>query len=176
MLKKSINHELKAFSLLEVMVVLFVISIGLLAVISLSAESTKIQGGNKNAVIASQLAAEGIEIVKGARERNYLMRYNENLVAPFDQFIEPGLKKADVSLIKTETISSSSEAILYLSESGFYVHELTINDTPFKRTIDITDIGDYYLLTCIVSWTDRGQEYSYTLERRLYDYSADIIL
>ena len=58
------------FSIAEVVVAVFVISTGLLAIISLIINSLNYSMLSRDQVIASQLAQEGIELVRNVRDNN----------------------------------------------------------------------------------------------------------
>lgn len=61
----------KAFSLIEVMIGLFVFTMGMLAIFALLSSSLRVSDYNRNALIASQLAVEQIEVLRNIRDTNY---------------------------------------------------------------------------------------------------------
>jgi prepilin-type N-terminal cleavage/methylation domain-containing protein len=63
----------KAFTLLEIIIVIYIISLGLVGVMSLFLQTIKVQNINKNKLIASQLAQEGIETIRNIRDENWIL-------------------------------------------------------------------------------------------------------
>lgn len=61
----------KAFSLIEVIFGVFVISIGLAAATSLMTENTRNSMDTRDSIVALQLAQEGIELVRNLRDNNW---------------------------------------------------------------------------------------------------------
>lgn len=60
----------KGFSIAEVLLSIFLLSVGMIAIISLMANSIKNNANNRNSIIATQLAQEGIELVRNRRDLN----------------------------------------------------------------------------------------------------------
>ena len=61
----------KAFSIIEVMIGVFIFSLWLVAIYALLVSSLSLSEYNKNAIIASQLAVEQVEIMRNIRDTNY---------------------------------------------------------------------------------------------------------
>jgi len=60
-----------AFSIIEVMIGVFIFSLWLVAIYALLISSLSLSEYNKNAIIASQLAVEQIELIRNVRDTNY---------------------------------------------------------------------------------------------------------
>jgi len=60
-----------AFSIIEVLIWIFVFSLGLVAIYSLLVTSLKVNDYNKNAIIGWNLAREQIELLRNIRDTNY---------------------------------------------------------------------------------------------------------
>lgn len=77
-LKKLSFHrprkDLTGFTLLESIVAIYILVVGLTSVISLTANSLSAVSRFKQELIASNLAQEGLELVKNKRDSNYLTR------------------------------------------------------------------------------------------------------
>ncbi len=69
MVKKYTSY--KAFSIIEVMVGIFIFSLWLVSIYALLASSLNTSDYSKNAIIASNLAREQIELFKNIRDTNY---------------------------------------------------------------------------------------------------------
>ena len=70
-MKKKHISELNAFSIVEVLVGIFIFSLGLVSVFMLLASSLHVNELNKNKIIASNLAWEQLELVRNIRDTNY---------------------------------------------------------------------------------------------------------
>lgn len=162
MFKKNIKTE-AAFSLVEMIVVLFVISVGLIGVLSLVIQNIQSQSLNKDNIIAYQLAQEGIELVRKTRDSNWLasVDWNLNLV--------DGTYYMDY-LDATPNISNVSTGKLYKG-GGYYSHDSSGEETSFSRLLKIESIDANHLrVYSIVSWFNRDKTFEYKLETELYDW------
>lgn len=72
----------KAFSIIEVLIGIFIFSMWLMSVYMLLQSSININLDNKNRIIASNLAREGIELVRNIRDSNYETLHLYNQVNP----------------------------------------------------------------------------------------------
>ncbi len=154
----------KAFTLLEVVIVTFIISLGLLGVFSLFLQTIKVQNVNKNVLIASQLAQEGIEIVRNIRDENWDIignNFDDNL--PDGRYAYDYLRNResvdDVDDIDTNLKIDTDFYLIYGSESS-----------PFNRMIEITNNIDYLDIVCTVQWDERGDKKQYVTQAFLYDW------
>lgn len=68
-MQKYLSHTW--FSIIEVLVGIFIFSLGLVAIYWILVSSLKVNDYNKNAIIASNLAREQIEIIRNIRDTNY---------------------------------------------------------------------------------------------------------
>ena len=67
------RYTSSAFSIIEVLIWIFVFSLGLVSIFALLTSSLSVNDRNKNSIIASNLAREQIELIKNIRDRNYLV-------------------------------------------------------------------------------------------------------
>jgi len=160
------SHKNKpAFTLVEVVAVLFVIAVGLIGVLSLIVQNIQSQNINKNSITAYQLAQEGLELVRNVRDDNWLASeaWNRNL--------NPGFYFMDYRHNFPLPQFSSEDAALYQNTEGFFIHEPGEAPTVFRRVIEIQNINaDSIRVFSRVSWTDRDRGFSYELETLLYDW------
>lgn len=166
------RKEKKAFTLVEIIVILFIISVGLLGVLSLVIQNIQSQVINKNNIIAYQLAQEGIELVRKTRDANWLqggVSWNDSL--------SNGNYYMDYSHQAPISISgNSNSANLYIESysdgSFFYTHSSSGNrKTNFSREIELQSLGANRMLVKVkVIWKERDKESNYNLETILYDW------
>lgn len=154
----------KGFTLLELIVCVFIISLGLIGVLSLVIQNVQAQYINKNSLIASQLAQEGLELTRNIRDNNWL-----TAGANWDDGLAAGTYKVDYS----NGISSASginEAKLYINANGFYDHINTGTASGFNRLITVSDSTDSITITCLVEWYERGFTHRYSAQTILYNW------
>lgn len=165
--RKKHNSSKKAgFSLVEVLAVLFVVSMGLIGVLSLIVQSVQVRYINKNAMIAYQLAQEGVELMRHVRDTNW--RQSE----PWLFGMGTGQYCIDYeNVIPIPTTGQGCR--LYIDQNGFYDHTQEAEDTStdFFRRMDVNAIATTSAqVISVISWKDHGQDYSYRLETMLYDW------
>jgi len=168
-----------AFSLLETVVVLFIVSVGLLGVLTLVVNSQKTRTLNKNALVAQYLAREGIELIRNVRDTNWLESTSSAPIA-WNRYIEgspSGINyRVSYDNFIPEPITDISEAKLQFStgtDSNFYTHATGSPDSMFSRMVTITaadSAAPSSTVSVLVQWLDQGQTYSYTLDTLLYDW------
>ncbi len=71
--------NIKAFSIIEIMVWIFVFSLWITSVFAIISSTMQINDYNKNHIIASNLAREQIELIRNIRDSNYkkIQKYNQ---------------------------------------------------------------------------------------------------
>ena len=73
------NNSKKAFSIIEVLLGIFVFALWMVAIFGIISSTVNINDYNKNYIIASNLASEQLELVKNIRDSNYvkIQKYNQ---------------------------------------------------------------------------------------------------
>ena len=166
----NILKNKKGFSIAEIVVVLFIMSMGMVGVLSLSARNIKTQNINKNRIIAHQLTQEGLEIIRNVRDWNWK---NSN---DYNVGLSNGNYRVDYSGYLQYTTANIDSAKLQIKDDGtyigFYVHDSNEPDSIFSRLITIaTNDANSIKVTCLVQWNDRGGIYQYTSQELLYDWN-----
>ena len=170
--------------MLEITVAIGIIVVGLLGVVSLVVQNLQVQNMNKNYLIASMLAQEGLELVRNKRDTNWLLgatgdewKYGRNYVNNLD-IVQNGNYTVDLDGVINNAADSISdpEAKLYIDGYGFYFHPglpTTATTTPFFRIINITEhASDENILgaSSTVLWQERGRTHKYVAETWLYNW------
>ena len=147
------------FTLLEVVIATFILTMGITAAVNLIGSNIQLIGASKNRVIAASLAQEGIEVVRALRDTNWI---NGRV---FDDALSFG----------DSCVDYSSDA-LFACDFKLYWDALRYTHagptlTPFERKISITDgtdseSVDFLRIQSIVTW----EENSITVEEHLYDW------
>lgn len=167
-IKKISNNS--GISILEVVVAMMIITMGMVGVLSLVIQNVEAQYINKNILMASGLAQEGLELVRNARDLNWLTpgnAWNQNIVGDGTYTMDYG----GPASIKTAVNSiDEAGARLYVDSNGFYTHTATAAATNFYRLITVVDQGDYLDIKCAIRWKDGAQNHDYTAETYLYNW------
>ncbi|MEI6835484.1 MAG: hypothetical protein WCK59_01575 [Candidatus Falkowbacteria bacterium] len=159
------------FSLIEILAVLFVVSTSLLGILSLINQNIQVQSINRNNLIASSLAQEGVELIRQTRDSNWRagVAYGTNLGT--------GSYRIDYRQDAPTPVSTLSEAQIYL-KNGFYVNnsggETGLTPTIFYRQVFLNKPSGYLgaplQVRVLISWTDRKHPYNYELRTLLFDW------
>ncbi len=80
-MKKNNSHK-KALSIIEIMVGIFIFTLGISAVYMVISSTSRINTYNKNQIIASNLAREQIELIRNIRDTNYARLQKWNTLRP----------------------------------------------------------------------------------------------
>lgn len=176
----NIFREQKAFSLIEVVAVIFIITFGLVGVLALAQRSIGASNINKNELIASQLAQEGLELVRNKRDENWLKGYNWKTGDGVTNETDI-IQDSNYALDKTGNIIESANIIgdvntrLGIDGGGYYSQDtanLPFVWTNFYRIIEVTDNqADYVEIKCTVQWKDQGGTKNYSVSTILYNWN-----
>ena len=167
-------------SIIELIAVIFVISLGLTGVLSLVIKNIEVQHINKNILAASGLAQEGLEIVRNIRDANWLIPGNDWAKdvagASGDSTYAIDFRGRNNIIMAANNIDDEAARLYIISggaTAGLYTHEAADNTaTNFYRLITVTgDPTDGYLdVKCHIRWKDLGRNYNYTAETYLYNW------
>ena len=142
-----------------------IIVLGLVGVLSLVIQNIEAQYVNKNVLIASDLAGEGLELVRNARDLNWLTPGNDwrqNIIGDYAMDY-----RGPMSINQAVNSLDDAGARLYVDSNGFYAHEVTARPTNFYRFISVEDLGDYLDVKCFIRWKDGAQNHEYKAETYL---------
>lgn len=158
----------QGFTLIEVITILFIVSLALVGILSLVVQSLNSQSYNKNNLIAYQLAQEGIELIRHVRDSNWRANqaWNNNLGAGEAVYYMDYLDTAP------HPLTSPGQNILRLDSAGFYSHDPSGTPSGFSRTMKVDSInaGHALILVVEIAWLDHDRNYFYDLDTYLYDW------
>ncbi|OIO52874.1 MAG: hypothetical protein AUJ11_00155 [Parcubacteria group bacterium CG1_02_44_65] len=166
---KIFNNQ--GISILEVIVAILIITIGMIGVMSLVIQNVEAQYINKNILIASGLAQEGLELARNTRDLNWLTAgnaWNQDIVGDGTYAIDyRGRSSINLSV---NTINDAG-ARLYVNSSNLYTHSSVGGTaTNFYRLISVADHTSYLDVSCTIRWKEGSQNHDYTAETYLYDW------
>jgi len=153
------KNNKKAFSMIEILIWIFVFTLGITSVYTIISSTIRINDYNKNYIIASNLAREQIEQVRNIRDSNYEVLKPYNLKNPnwtnydfIDKFqswsgytIENDYDISASFPIKVNTINISNinEYQLCLDSLNRYTYDCTTTEnikTRFYKYINIEEL------------------------------------
>lgn len=166
---RKFRQSLPGFSLVEVITVLLVISLGLVGVLSLISQNVKSQNINEKALVAHQLAQEGIEIARSIRDSNWRMGID------WRDGLGDGTYYGDFDNTALTLAPSLGYGKLVQDASGLYYSapNTTATSSIFSRLISIDSLAapeNGIIVNSVIYWTDHGQNFSYPLQAYLYDW------
>lgn len=171
----NINNRF-GFSIIEVIAAFTIIAIGLVGVLALVNQNIQAQVVNRNMLIASQLAQEGLELVRNKRDTNWLISGNDwktgaGAGTPSD-IVQDLTYTIDYSGNIGGGVNSidGTGANLSINVNGFYNHVVADAPSPFYRLITVQDSGDWVEVNSQVRWKERGGTKDYTASTLLYNW------
>lgn len=164
-MKKYFTNN-RGFTLMEVTVVMAIVTIGMLGVSSLVVQNIQTENVNKNYLVASMLAQEGIELIRNIRDANWLNpgnSWNDGLVLDGNYSID------QAGIYPGADVITDNEAHLFVNAGGYYNHSAGAS-TPYYRLIEVDDRTDYLIATSTVEWQERGKKQRYIITTNLYNW------
>jgi prepilin-type N-terminal cleavage/methylation domain-containing protein len=157
----------RGFSIIEVMVAVSILTIGMIAVLTMSEQTIKVVKFNKDKLTASQLAQEGLELVRNKRDKNWL--------TPPGEWKSGIIGDGSYTIDYTGAINDEPDSIdgdgakLKYDASYFFWHGAG-TATIFSRLINAVDNGSYVEVNCTVRWREKGEAHDYMATILLYDW------
>jgi len=149
------------FTLLEVIIAMFIILVGLVGILTLANLSLKSASLSKMRLIASGLAQEGIEVVRNMRKSQLEWDDWYNGVSNGDYRVQ----------YNSASLLSFAETPLKLDKaSGLYQYD-SGDRTPFYRKVTLSKISNNEVKVVVeVKWQLKGGWHYLTLEDRLWNW------
>lgn len=159
------------FTLIEVLLAVFLITIGMAGVFGLVWQTTSFTESSFSEFTAAYLVQEGFEIVRNIRDSNWLAQREDS-----DLAWSNGLTDCEAGCEGDYTSTSLEEyQNRYLKlKNGFYVYTPASKpETKFKRKITVEENvqnSDILEITVEVSWRQRGRDKSISAQENLYNW------
>lgn len=169
-IKKYFSNQ-PAFSLIEIMAVILIVSLGLVGTVNLAIQNIQAQVINKDNLIAYQLAQEGLELVRQNRDTNWI-NGDDWLLS-----LSTGKYCVDYRNLAPYSVNAINDCPLYFTADHKYYSPDINGEVPitefsnFYRIVEINASTSSASVMSIVSWTSRnGGVQNYNLETMLYDW------
>ena len=163
------------FTLIEVIVAIFIITVGVGGTVTLINQTISFTQITSSKLVATYLVQEGIEIVKNIRDSNFLEIHKTGTGNWTDDL--DGCSPSDNKFCEGDYAGSSLTSydvpfegnFLEIGGLGFYNYGSGI-ETPFKRKITITPGIDILEVLVEVIWEERGRTHIVTIQEDLYKW------
>jgi type II secretory pathway pseudopilin PulG len=131
---KCLNINItKGFTLVEVIVAIFLLTVGIIGVSALITSTISSATHSSQKLVAAYLAQEGIEIVRNIRDTNWIEQVT-NPAIPWDEGIPEGSWEADYT---SETLDNSyTGKFLNIGSNGFYHYSGGSSALPEKIALE----------------------------------------
>jgi len=176
----------KGFTLLEVIVAIFLLSISVIGILSLINQTIVSSQITSSRLIASYLAQEGIEIVKNLRDTNFLKIHKGEIINWYDNILCCSSPPCDWTQDYTcegdyndSSLTAFQDRQLKI-DGNFYQYSASATETPFKRKIIIFDMEDLnsppdglpdkIKVQVEVSWQERVRTHQVTAQENIYQW------
>jgi prepilin-type N-terminal cleavage/methylation domain-containing protein len=163
----------RAFTLIEVIISIFIILVGILGVFFATQSIISYITLSNSKLTASYLAQEGIELVRNMRDNNWL----EVGSPSWDTGLTNCSAGCEIDYNDSNFTAYSGNFLKIESVSGLYGYEAGAQ-TKFKRKIEIIPvdnvpadgINDILEITVSIEWSERGGNYSIEAKEKLYNW------
>lgn len=165
----------KGFTLLEVVIAVFLIIVGTTAVFVLITRTISIMAVSSSRLVAAYLVQDGIEIIRSIRDTNWIeIKTGSNSGLPPEDWKEglTACSPCEVDYMDTtfnDPSLSFTDQPLRIDGNGFYNYT-SGTLTKFYRQISINPGSDILEVTVTVTWEERGKSYSHTAREDLYNW------
>ena len=160
-LKNKKNKQLKknqaGFMMIEAAFSIFIVGTILITFMAVMASVYRTEFAKRDLIIASNLAQEGIEIVRNTRDNNW--KQNKKAFDP------PFLSSSNHCVDYYGNVVVCGNKFRINTANGFYQYPVSAGDmvTKFSRTINISDGGESRVVTSVVSWDSKSISMTDTL-------------
>lgn len=139
----------RGFTLIETLVALVLVTVAMGPVFILATSSVNVASRIEHNLIASDLAQEGVEVVRNIRDTNWLTG------AAFDNNLPTGTWRVQWDTVGGGLMAVGSNPVLKKS-NGLYNYTVG-TDTVFRRTVTISkpNSGELVVISSM-TWIERG--------------------
>lgn len=152
--KKISSFKKSGFSLIEVIIALFILTVGILAVMELEVLSYRSSADARDQIVAASLAQDALELVFNVKDNN---KFSGGGVDQF-QYIPLGLVCIDGTYNYTSGVSigCSGATQLYFDNANGFVNSSGAGNiaTKFFRKIEVINSGTDKIVAAYVSWNN----------------------
>lgn len=170
----------KGFTLIEVLIGLFIAVIASVSVAQVIASTNKVVDAGRKTFIATNIAHEGLELTREIRDDTWLSNNNRSKWMSLSGLCPDTATHTytiDPEMARVNTVQNDSQQELYKQSNGEWTHNKNSGtDTGYGRlmTIDCTNVNAvpaYVTITSTVSWQAAGTgTRSVDIKEQLYNW------
>jgi len=160
--------QLKAFTLVEILVAVTVLTVGIMASYAAITKVVSLTYFNSYRFIASRLAQEGMELVSNIRDSNWL-----DPTVDWYHNLDSCSGGCEMDYNDLGSPDNYTGRYLKINTDGFYNYDNDGEDSRFKRRIKVDKVSDYKLEVKVeIMWSEpnSSSEQILTAEEHLYDW------
>lgn len=167
----NIKKLLEGFTLVETLIALVILSFGLIPTLSVITSSINISKIIRNNLVASNLAQEGVEVIRGLRDTNWFngSNFNNGLIGTWRVEWNTNLSNN----LPQATTPETNPFIRFDSSTGLYNYA-SGTPTLFKRLVTVSMTANTcnceMVVVSEVTWTDFRRTRTITVESHLFDW------
>lgn len=160
------NNRISAFTLLELLVVIFILSVSLGAMTVAVNKIITYSSFNKSKLTAVYLAQEGMELIRNTRDNNWII--GESWLQGFPDC--PSLNPNTWCEIDySEDTLNINNRYLKINSSGYYNYSAGV-ETKYKRKIYLDKGINQLFATVNVIWQDNLGNHEYIIKEKFYNW------
>jgi type II secretory pathway pseudopilin PulG len=164
---------MRAFTLIETLVAVFILTIGVLGAFALINQTLNIAPQASYQLTASYLAQEGLELVRNIRDNNWL-EWRQDTGILWDRGLTNCATGCQIDYLSEGLVPYTDSFLLFhspdFSDMSFGYQYLSGSASVYKRKITITAGTDKLLVSSRVSWQEKGRAHQVTAQTELYDW------
>lgn len=186
-MKKSNN---KWFSIIEILIWVFIFTLWLISIYVLLNSSIKMSEFSKHSIVASNLAREGVELVRFKRDNNFLDLYTWDTISSWVNFstwvyyrVQPwndwGVVFDEINNFTNDFSSPDMWYYrLYIDQDWNYTHNSSFDESGYYRYIKFSDVEyiDQNWDTKVIDDALKLSSYVYWYDKRPYKINIDTII
>ncbi len=158
----------KGFSLLETTIAIAIMVSAILGPMGISSQSIRAASVARNNIIASNLAQEGLELVRVFRHNNRIV--GQSWTQGLDACLSANGCRIDARDLSVQACASVCDLFKFDDSLKLYNYFSGAN-TIFRRTIIISNItGDEIRVRASVGWSDKFGDQAFNLETSVFDW------
>jgi len=163
------NNKEQGFTLLEVIIATFLLTVGIGGAFLLSARITQSSSLPESRLVATYLAQECLEVARNIRDTNYL-RISTGAGGNWDDNLT-GCAAGCECVYSESTLLPYLDRFLSLDTASSVFNYGIGNATPYKRRISVIPNGsDQVEVVVEVLWDEKGKSYAVTAATEFYDW------
>jgi len=169
---------MRGFTLVETLVAITVVVTALVGPLYAVQQALNASRSARDQLVASSLAQEGVEYVRGIRDSNYLYVLRTSSARSWLFGVDGtggsvNCITAACVIDPTQNTVSRTIGPLYLSSTNLYNQAGSGTATKFTRTVQVAPVSGSVTevtVTVIVTWTTKSQTRNVTITERLHNW------